>query len=76
MPSLSVGLDLKHQKQHSSLPHLQVKKSLKMHTSTHSLCETQIILVTTCIYYLPVHVFELSMKQLMVFEAMAIISGF
>lgn len=47
-----------------------------MHTSTQCLCETQIILLTTCIYYFPVNVFELSMKQLMVFEAMAIISGF
>lgn len=40
------------------------------------MCETQIILHMNCIYFLPFILLELSMKQLMVFEAMVIIASF
>lgn len=47
-----------------------------MHINTQCLCVIRIILLNDSIYYFPVCVVELSMKQLMVFEAIAVIAGF
>lgn len=70
------ALDLKHQKQHYSSFHLEVNSQFKGTQTRNACVRLQSFYSPTVFTATSVCVVELSMKQLMVLGAMAVIAGF